>query len=65
MRNCLFRNNLRKWNDSDACHRIATCDSGRVTAYPEITPKMEFCPDWRPYGPNQPNALLYCATFGA
>jgi hypothetical protein len=23
--------------------------SGRVTAYPEITPKMEFCPDWRLY----------------
>jgi hypothetical protein len=22
--------------------------SGRVTGYPEITPKMEFCPDWRP-----------------
>jgi hypothetical protein len=21
--------------------------SGRVTAHPEITPKMEFCPDWR------------------
>ena len=21
---------------------------GRITAYPEITPKMEFCPDWRP-----------------
>jgi hypothetical protein len=20
--------------------------SARVTAYPEITPKMEFCPDW-------------------
>jgi hypothetical protein len=20
---------------------------GRVTAYPEITPKIEFCPDWR------------------
>ena len=21
--------------------------SWRITAYPEITPKMEFCPDWR------------------
>ena len=27
-------------------------NSGRVTAYPEITPKMEFCPDWRPSSRN-------------
>jgi hypothetical protein len=36
MKNCLLRNNLRKWNDSDARHQIATCDSGRVTGYPEV-----------------------------
>jgi hypothetical protein len=21
--------------------------SGRITGNPEVTPKMEFCPDWR------------------
>jgi hypothetical protein len=25
----------------------ASMSSGCITAYPEITPKMEFCPDWR------------------
>jgi hypothetical protein len=37
-----------------------------VTAYPEAIPaKMRFSPDKGPYGPNQPNALFYCATIGA
>jgi hypothetical protein len=26
-----------------------------LTAYPEITPKMEFCPDWRPSARNPKN----------
>ena len=26
---------------------------------------LELFPDRRPYGPNQPNALFYCATIGA
>jgi hypothetical protein len=25
-------------------------EPGRITAYPEITPKMEFCPGRRPSG---------------
>ena len=39
MKNCLLHNNLSKWNDSDARHRLATCDSGRVTANPDVTLK--------------------------
>jgi hypothetical protein len=35
-------------------------DSGRITANPEITPKMEFCPDWRR---SRRIGLMYSSDF--
>ena len=33
-------------------------DWERVTANPEVTPKIEFCPDWRPSARNERSSLL-------
>jgi len=37
--------------------------NSRTTAYPEITPKMEFCPDWRQSGRNL-RFMLQTIHFG-
>src|SRR3984885_4492038 len=50
-------------NDSDARHRITTCDSGRVTANPEITPKMKFYSDCRPPRQNPQPVSAVGAVF--
>ena len=39
--------------------------SGRMTAYPSITPKMEFCPDWRPSGSCLKDKMSRGAVIGA
>jgi hypothetical protein len=41
----------------DVLFRDHKVGSGRVTAYPEITPKMEFCPDGRQAYRNSESAL--------